>query len=145
MSLQNTDPVLSGHCLWRANILKDIWKHKLNDWPMNHLLYISQVFSSMESFVQHQQGIITMVFITICACIFVNGYAFGRVWEHCYLPCSTALLEIWANFHLSTQLHTTYAWHLQNSVLVLRDVNDNTEIIVWKITSCRTCIHSYLL
>ena len=46
---------------------------------MNHLLYISQVFfSSTESFVQHQQGIITMVFITIYAYIFVHGYAFGH-------------------------------------------------------------------
>lgn len=42
---------------------------------MNHLLYISQGFFPL----RNQQGIITMVFITICAYIFVNGYAFGHV------------------------------------------------------------------
>ena len=45
---------------------------------MNHLLYITQVFFSVESFVKHQQGIVAMVFITIRAYIFVTGYAFGH-------------------------------------------------------------------
>ena len=79
------------------------------------------------------------------AYIFVNDSANGHVEGLCHFPCSAALLENWVDFDLFTQLHTIYAWQLQNAVLVLRDINDNKEIIVWKSTKCRMCIHSYLL
>ena len=106
--------------------------------------YILTWLSEVVSVSTASGGTTTMLFITIWAYIFVNDYTNGHVWDG-HFPCSAVLLEIWVDFDLFTQLHTTYAWQLQNAVLVLRDVNDNTEIVVWDITKSTMCIHSYLL
>lgn len=99
---------------------KYIWKHKLNDWPMNHLLYISQVFSlygilCTASARHYNHGIYNNMCLYFCQWL-------------CIWTCLRTLLSSmfysssWKSeqiFIFLTQLHTTYAWHLQNSVLVL--------------------------
>lgn len=51
------------------------------------------------------------------------------VWGLCRFLHSAALLEIWVDFDLSTHLLTTYASQLQNAVLILKDVNENKELL----------------
>lgn len=103
-----------------------------------------------------------MFFITIWAYIFVPDHANGchcscilalHVQGLCHFPLSAALLEIWLDFDLSTQLPTTSASQLQNAVLVLKDMRikelwyewwQRTECALIVIFCISSCFHSHL-